>query len=142
MILLFTFVGVLLDVMLQLFVLLAASAPVAAVVRGEPDEQWVELALLLLLFLAGAIAGMVVLVRRILARERVVAVVRGGSEEVSTITWLHFVCDALFIAATAMMLRAATPPQWDSATRAGLIVCLALSLGLCAVRAVTRARGD
>lgn len=138
MVLLFTFVGVLLDVLLQMFVLLAAGAPVAAVVRGEPDEQWVELAL----FLAGAIAGMVVLVRRILARERVVAVVRGGSEEVSTVTWLHFVCDALFIAATAMMVRGATPPQYDSATRAGLIVCLALCLGLCTVRAVTRARGD
>lgn len=133
---LFHLVGVLLDLLIQIATLGSAAALVALVVRDGPLADIGAF----LLFLALTAGGLTLLTRRIRQRRRTVSIVRGGSEEVSTITWLHFVVDALWIALAIAMVHGAQLPTWDTGTRAGTIAILVLSVALCALRLTVRIR--
>lgn len=130
MVVLFTILGVLADLLIQMFTLLGTGAVVASVVRGFSAEDGV----LLLLFLAATIGGHWILIRRIRAGRRTVATARAGSEEVGTRTPGHFITDALLILGLAAMLRTMQEPPWGTAERAGMTAMLVACIVLCGLR--------
>ncbi|PCC67698.1 hypothetical protein SAMN02745121_02335 [Nannocystis exedens] len=125
---LFAVLAILLDLLVQMFAVLATGAVIAGVVRGVSAEDGAGL----LLCLAVAIGGHWILVRRIRAGRRTIATARAGSEEVGTRTPGHFVSDGLCILALSAMLVAMRDPPWGAAERAGtismLVACLALGV--------------
>jgi len=132
---LFTLAGVLIDLLIQMFAVFATGAVVGAVVRGG---EW----FIALILLGVGVGGLTVLTLRIWARRRILAVARAGSEEISTVTWLHFVCDAAWIAVAVMLVRGAQGPLWDTGTRAATITVFVLVVALCLLRVVARVRDD
>lgn len=135
---LFALAGVLLDLLLELGVAMTSAALVGAAIRGAALDDWPGM--LVLLALAGG--GLFVLVRRIVRGRRTLYIHRAGSEEVGTVTWLHFVCDGLCIVTAIAMVRGATPPVWDDASRAAAVAVLVVCAGLAVLRAVVRVRGE
>jgi hypothetical protein len=133
---LFTLAGVLLDLLVQMFTVMAAGAVVAMLVRGEPAPEW----WLALLFVAIALGGLTLLGRRIWRTRRVLEIVRAGREEISTVTWLHFVLDAAWLALSVWMIVGAQAPRWDRGTRAAAVTVLVVCVGLCSLRVAARVR--
>ena len=134
---LFAILGVLLDLLLQMFALLATGTVVAGLVRGVSAA---DLAILLV-FLVVAVAFHWILVCRIRAGRRTIATARAGSEEVGTRTPGHFITDALCIVALSAMLVAMQEPPWETAERAGTTSMLLASLALCGLRVTCALRG-
>lgn len=132
---LFTIVAVLLDLLVQMFAVLATGAVVAGIVRGGFSDDLAGF----LVCLAVAIGGFWILVRRIRAGLRTIHVARAGSAEVSTRSRGHFVSDVLCILTLSALLAAMQGPVWGTAERAGAVSMLVACLALFGLR-VTLAR--
>lgn len=137
MVVLFTILGVLLDLLLQMFALLATGAAVASLVRGVSAAELP----LILVFLVVAVAFHWILFRRIRAGRRTIETARAGSEEVGTRTPGHFITDALWIVALSAMLVAMQEPPWETAERTGATSMLLACLALCGLRVTCALRG-
>lgn len=135
--LLFALVAVLLDLLVQMFAMLATGAVVAGIIRGVTADDLAGF----LVCLAVAIGGHWILVRRIRAGHRKIHVAQAGSAEVSARSPGHFVSDVLCILALSALLAAMQGPVWDTAERAGAVSMLVACLALCGLR-VTLARAD
>lgn len=133
---LFGLAGVLTDLLIQMFTVMAIASVAAVMVRGEPIDDWG----FTLLFIGIAVGGLMLLARRIWRARREIWIARAGSAEVSTVTWLHFVFDALWIAAAVWMIKGAQAPLWDGGTRAAVVAVLVACVGLCALRVTVRVR--
>jgi hypothetical protein len=137
MTLLFTIAAVLLDLLLQMFAVLATGAVVAGLVRGGTSDDLAGF----LVCIAVALGGHWILVRRIRAGHRTLHVARAGSAEVSTRSPGHFVSDVACMLALSALLAAMQEPPWDTPERAGAVSMLLSCLALFGLR-VTLARVD
>jgi hypothetical protein len=135
--LLFAIVAVLLDLLVQMFAVLATGVVVAGIIRGVTADDLAGF----LVCLAVATGGLSILVRRIRAGHRTIHVARAGSAEVSTRSGGHFVSDVLFILALSALLAAMQGPAWATAERIGAASMLLACLALFGLR-VTLARAD
>jgi len=133
---LFAVLAVLLDLLVQMFAVLATGAVVAAVVRGASPEDWAGL----FVCLSVALGGHWILVRRICAGRRTIATARAGSAEVGTRSWGHFVADGLCITALSAMLVGMQEPVWHTPERAGVVAMLVAVLALCGLRGILARR--
>jgi hypothetical protein len=115
-----------------MFAVFATGVVVASILRGVDDPAN------FLVCLAVAVGGHWILVRRIRAGSRTLHVVRGGSEEVSTISAGHFVSDVLCIVGTGAMLVAMQSPSWDTVARAGAVTMLVACLALFGLRVTVK----